>query len=187
MRTICYMRIWEFMPAKESKVEDQDLQREKENHQNISEKLARLRQRTIEERIWDSNEAKLVAIFKELKNIKMTKQLIQESGTPVRTGGAAVVVRTMSGDERKEWKGFLADVDEDGVEEYEVEALLSLFELNKLRRPSILVFLHQEADVVSLQSYGELQPSEKKLLKKTVSMATTVTELKKILENHFQG
>ena len=78
MRTICYMQIWEFMPAKESKVEDQDLQREKDNHQNISEKLARLRQRTIEERIWDSNEAKLVAIFKELKSIKMTKQLIQE-------------------------------------------------------------------------------------------------------------
>ena len=68
------------MPAKESKVEDQDLQREKDNHQTISEKIARLRQRAIEERIWDSNEAKLVAIFKEIKNIKITKQLIQESG-----------------------------------------------------------------------------------------------------------
>ena len=51
MRTIRYMQIWEFMPAKESKVEDQDLQREKDNHQNISKKLARLRQRTIEEKI----------------------------------------------------------------------------------------------------------------------------------------
>ena len=106
---------------------------------------------------------------------------------PVRTKEAEVKARTMSDNERKEWKGFLADVDEDGVEVYKVEALLRLFELNKLWRPSILVFLHQEADLVSLQSYGELQPSEKKLLKKTVSMATTVTELKRILESHFQG
>ena len=63
------MQIWEIMPPKDSKVEEQDLQREKENHQNISEKIARLRQRAIEERIWDSNVAKLVAIFKELKSI----------------------------------------------------------------------------------------------------------------------
>ena len=55
-------------------------ERERENHQKISEHIARLRQRAIEERIWDSNEAKLVAIFKEIKNIKITKQLIQESG-----------------------------------------------------------------------------------------------------------
>ena len=66
-----------------------------------------------------------MAIFKEIKNIK----------------------RTMSGDERKEWKGFLADVDEDGVEEYEVEALLTLFELNKLWRPGKLVGL-SEADMI---------------------------------------
>ena len=43
----------------------------------------------------------------------------------------------------------MADVDEDGVEEYEVEALLTLFELNKLWRPSILVF------VTSRSRFGE--------------------------------
>ena len=68
------------MPPKDSKEEVKDPQKEKENHQNLSEKIARLRQRTIEERIWDSNEAKLVAFFKEIKNIKITKQLIQGSG-----------------------------------------------------------------------------------------------------------
>ena len=68
------------MPPKDIKGEEKDLQRERENHQKISKKIARLRQRAIEERIWDSNEAKLVAIFKEIKNIKITKQLIQESG-----------------------------------------------------------------------------------------------------------
>ena len=96
---------------------------------------------------------------------------------PGRAGGA-VVVRTMSSDERKEWKYFLADVDEDGVEEYEVEALMTLFELNKLWRPGKLVGL-SEVDLVSLQSYGELQPSEKGLLKRTASMATMVTEMKR--------
>ena len=66
---------------------------------------------------------------------------------PVRTKEAEVKARTMSDNERKEWKGFLADVDEDGVEEYEVEALLTLFELNKLWRPGKFVGL-SEADMI---------------------------------------